>query len=113
MHDVVTDRTITMLNLNRDTYSEKTTLRSVSSASDKNVTPISVLGGQAPSAFLMEIRSESSACAAVDFLAENGVDLQHICDDGRTAPHIATEMASYSETLKHLHVYIFCMKSID
>ena len=77
VHDVVTNRTITMLNLNHDTYSEKTIL-CFFCLRKECYADFDLVSDQGPSALLMEIRGASSACAAMGFLAENGVDLQHI-----------------------------------
>jgi hypothetical protein len=103
VHDVVADRTITMLNLNRDTYHEETALSFFYILRQECYVDFDLVSDQGPSALLMAIRSGTSACTAIDFLAQNGVDLQRIYNDGRTALHICAEMASDPDTLKHLY----------
>ncbi|KAF2476990.1 ankyrin [Lindgomyces ingoldianus] len=103
VHDIVGNRAITMLNLNRDTYHEETTLRFFYILRQECYVDFDLVSDQGPSALLMAIRSGTTACTAIDFLAKNGVNLQQIYHDGRTALHIAAEMTSNSDSLKHLY----------
>jgi ankyrin repeat protein len=102
VHEVVSDRTITTLNVSRETYKSETTLRYFRILRDEGYVDFNLANDQGLSALLTAVRSNGMACQAIDFLASSGVSVSRINADGRTALHFAAEMATDVEPLRHL-----------
>lgn len=105
VYEVMTTKTLTTLHYTRKEYSSDTIVRYFHLLRSESYVDFDVVDEDIGrfSAVYNAIMSREAASLAIDILVQAGVKLERIYSDGRTALHIAAEMAYTAEPLMHLY----------
>jgi len=104
VHEIVCNRTLTALNINRKDYPSYSTIKFFDMLHSEFYSEFDAVDNERGySALYSAVRSGGAAIVALDRLAKTGMNLKRIFEDGRTALHLAAELADGFEVLRHLY----------
>jgi hypothetical protein len=105
VHEIMAGKTMTTLSYTRESYDPETTVRYFQLLLAESYVDFNVFDndlGQC-SALWNAIRSREYSVPAIDLLAQTGVQLNKVFQNGRNVLHMAAEMGFDAEALMHLY----------
>jgi len=103
VHEVVGNKTLAMLNIVNDKYAAKTNASFFRLLYSECYADFDLVDNSGWSALLNAIRTKNGAIEALNILMSVGVNMSKEFPDGRTALHLAAEMADGCEVLEHIY----------